>query len=80
MTFATNSTMSKAVRFALDMRKIPRATQRCPIYGTVSVIVDRRHATNIIRKFVPTVSTSDLYDALVILQDRLDEKTPLGGW
>lgn len=65
---------SKAVRFATNMRKIPRKVHRCEIYGAVKVIVDRKHATNIIQKMVPTATSVDIYDALIVLQERLNER------
>lgn len=64
----------KVADFAARMHKVPRKMQRCEVYGTTSVIVDRNHAGNILRKVFPTVSSSDVYQAVVILQDRLDER------
>lgn len=66
---------SKAERFAWSMRKIPTRVIRDEVYADVKhVIVDKRHATNIILKVVPTATSVDLYDALAVLQHRLDEK------
>lgn len=61
-------------QFAWNMRKIPRRAIRCEIYDTIRIVVDKRHATNIIRKVIPTVTGPEIYDALVILQERLDSR------
>lgn len=66
--------MSKAEQFAERMHRIPRKPLRCEIYGTVRVVVDQNHAKNVIKKVVPTATEQDLYEALHILQDRLDER------
>lgn len=68
------NTLSKVERFALNMKKIPRKVQHCEIYGTVSVIVDERHAKNILLKCGDPAATSiQVYRALNILQDRLED-------
>lgn len=61
------------LKFAKSMRRIPRKAQRCDVYGTVSAVVDKRHALAIFRKVAPCATGPALYDAMVILQDRLDE-------
>lgn len=64
---------SKAVRFAEHMKRIPRKALRCPVYGTMHVVVDEPHAKNIILKHGdPAATASDIYDAMRVLQDRLD--------
>jgi hypothetical protein len=67
-------TDSKAAKFAVRMRKIPRKVVRCDVYGTVAVAVDERHARNILRKVVPTATSSEVYVALMIMQERLDDE------
>jgi hypothetical protein len=61
------------LKFAQSMRSIPRQALRCDLYGTISVVVDRRHVTAIFRKIAPCATRTALHDAMVILQDRLDE-------
>lgn len=60
------------LRFCEVMKNIPRRVQKCEIYGTVTVVVDSSHAKNIFRKIAPCASTAVIYDALCILQERLD--------
>ena len=72
--------MKTAAQVAATLRKIPRTVARCDIYGTASVIVDRRHARNLLKKLVPWATSPDIYDALVILQDRLDAGAPAQGY
>lgn len=61
----------RLLRFASAMHGIPRRAIRCDVYGTVSVVVDERHARNILRRVAPTAAPSAVYDALCVLQDRL---------
>ncbi len=63
-----------ASEFATRMHSIPRKALRCEIYGTVSAVVDQKHAFNILAKVLPGLRASETYDAMVILQDRLDSK------
>ncbi len=72
--------MKTAAEVAQSLKKIPRTVARCDIYGTTRVIVDRRHARNLLKKLVPWATSPDIYDALVILQDRLDHNAPARGW
>lgn len=72
--------MKTAAEVAQSLKKIPRTTIRCEIYGTTSVVVDRPHARNLLKKLVPWATSTDIYDALVILQDRLDHAAPAEGW
>ena len=65
--------MTKLDAFADRMNRIPRKVIRCEVYGTPRVVVDKRHATNIFLKVFPTATSVDIYDALNILQDRLDD-------
>lgn len=67
---------AQAVKFAQVMRRVPRRALRCDVYGTVSAVVDRAHALNILRKAIPGLRASETYDALVVLQSRLDEVSP----
>ncbi len=70
-----NNRFSKVEKFALNMKKIPRKALRCEIYDTVSVVVDERHATNVLLKCGdPAATGSEIYRALIILQDRLEER------
>ncbi len=62
---------SKAARFAERMTKVPRRTIRCDIYGTMSVVLDERHAANIIRKVVPCATQAEVYAAMSILAERV---------
>lgn len=71
--------MKTAAEVAVTLRKIPRTVARCDIYGTTRVVVDRRHARNLLKKLVPWATSPDIYDALVILQDRLDDAAPAQG-
>lgn len=64
----------KAVSFAYRMRSVPRRALRCEIYGTVTAAVDQRHAFNIMAKAIPGLRASETYDAMVVLQDRLDNQ------
>ncbi len=64
--------VDRAVAFATRMHSIPRKALRCEIYGTVTAVVDQRHAYNILAKVLPGLRTSETYDAMVVLQDRLD--------
>jgi hypothetical protein len=66
--------MSKAEAFADRMHRIPRKVIHCEVYGTPKVVVDERHAANILRKVVPTATSVDIYHALGVLQDRLDDR------
>ena len=52
---------------------VPRKALRCEVYGTVRAIVDKAHATNILKKVFPTITSKDLYHALSALQNRLDD-------
>lgn len=67
----------KLLEFAEKMHSIPRKAQRDEIYGGVTAVVDRRHAQAIFKKVAPTANQSAVTAALVILQDRLDERTDL---
>lgn len=69
----SNAQEKNLLRFASTMSRIPRRALRCDLYGTVSAVVDERHALNIFRKLAPYASTSALNAACQILQDRLDE-------
>ncbi len=64
------------VSFAWRMRTVPRKAQRCEIYGTVSAVVDRDHALNILRKAFPgyRIDAVIAYRAFNVLQERLDER------
>lgn len=64
---------AKIADFAHRMGRIPRKAVCCEVYGTISVVVDRKHATNIFRKvFGHKATSAACCDALGILQDRLD--------
>jgi hypothetical protein len=69
--------LETAARFATRMRKIPRTTVRCDVYGTVSIVVERKHATAILRKVVPSATSADINEALDVLQDRIDARAPV---
>ncbi len=61
--------------FAWRMKRIPRKAQRCQVYpDDVCAVVDQPHAKAIFKKLFPTASGSATYDALNILQERLDER------
>jgi hypothetical protein len=64
--------MDRAAKFAHNMRNIPRKPLRCEIYGTVTAVVDQKHAFNIIAKVLPGIRPSETYEAMTVLQDRLD--------
>ncbi len=64
----------QASKFAHTMRSVPRKALRCEIYGTVSAVVDRKHAFNILAKVFPGLTINEAYEALTILQDRLDNQ------
>lgn len=72
--FAEKFESGKLESFALRMNRIPRQIQRCEIYGTISAVVDQAHAKNIFRKIDPLATQSEIYRAIVILQERLDEQ------
>ena len=38
--------------------------------------MDRPHARNLLKKLVPWATSSDVYNAIVVLQDRLDDAAP----
>ena len=57
----------KVFRFVQNMRKIPKKVLRCDVYGTSKIVVDERHAKNILRKVFPTISSSDLYHAVSLM-------------
>ena len=64
----------RAAQFAYNMRVIPRKAIKCEIYGTVTATVDRAHALNILKKVIAGLRNSETYDAMVILQERLDAR------
>jgi hypothetical protein len=67
------------ISFAQNMKRIPRKTARCELYGDVTVVLDRAHAKNILRKVYPGASSAAVYTALCILQERLDNSPNLLG-
>lgn len=70
-----------ALDFAQRMRRIPRKPLRCEFTGAVRAVVDERHARNIFKKVAPLASAAAIYDALAVLQDRLDDEVnPAQGW
>ena len=72
--------MRQCNQFAGRMRQIPRKAVRCELYGTVHAVVDAKHVVNIFRKVVnPLVNPNIAYEAINILQDRLDERASIPG-
>lgn len=72
--------MSKVERFAERMNRIPRKAVRCKLYGTISVVLDRKHARNIFRKVFPLATSEEILDALGVLEDRVYEMQPQQGY
>lgn len=67
-------------QFAGRMRAIPRKAVRCELYGTVRAVVDAKHVVNIFRKVInPSVNKNVAYEAINILQDRLDDRASIPG-
>ncbi len=70
----TNTTQAdrNLLSFAARMKRIPRKAVKCDMYdGVTYIVVDERHARNLLDKVTPGASSVAMYDALVILRDRL---------
>jgi hypothetical protein len=72
-TEAREKMTSKMVTFAHAMKQIPRKVAHCEVYNTVHVVVDTVRVLNIFKKVFGTADKTTAYEALNVLQTRLDE-------
>jgi hypothetical protein len=57
--------------FVDSMHNVPRKALKCDLYDTVNVVVDEQSADKLLCTVFPGISTHDLYNAKVVMQDQI---------